>query len=67
MLAIFREHLASELADIEFMDGDSATGLDACGESLVRTCMDQGAPSIESAAVELHGSPVRSSANCEGW
>jgi hypothetical protein len=34
--------------------GDNADDLKACGELLVRTYMDQAAPSVEPTAIELH-------------
>ena len=61
VLAVFRDQLAGELADLELGEGESAADLQACGELLVKTYMDQ-ASSIEQAAVELHVAGERSAA-----
>ena len=54
VVAVFRDQLERELADVELGDNDAAVDLKACGELLVRTYMEQAAPSVEPAAVELH-------------
>ncbi len=53
-LALFREAWALECAQAEFRDDDEPSQLAFAGEALVGKYLDEVAPTVEPAAVELH-------------
>jgi CRISPR/Cas system-associated exonuclease Cas4 (RecB family) len=52
--AVFRDAFEEQLDGTVLAPEDDADDLRSCGETLVRVYMDQAAPSIQPAAVELH-------------
>ena len=58
VLALFRERLERELAEVAFAEGESPSEVRACGEVLVRTYMDQ-APSNSMLPATSAGFPCR--------
>ena len=63
VLAMFVEQLTVDFDDPHFMGGDSTDSLRACGESLVRTYINQAAPSMMlrscTSVGEIGGVPTR--------
>jgi hypothetical protein len=54
VLALFREAWALECAQVEFRDDEEPSQLALAGETLIGRYLDEVAPSVEPAAVELH-------------
>lgn len=65
--ALFRQAWAIEREQTEFRDDEDAVELALCGEGLVRKYIDEVAPAIEPAAVELHVEGEISSVQVQGW
>ena len=66
VLAVFRDRLDQELTDIDLAEDEDTADLKACGELLVRTYMDQAAPVVEPAAVELRVTGEIGGVQCRG-
>src|SRR5271170_3075007 len=54
VVALFRQAWAIEREQTEFRDDEDLTELAACGEKLLAKYLDEIAPTVEPAAVELH-------------
>jgi hypothetical protein len=67
VLALFREAWANERDQIEFRDDEDPSQLAAAGEALVSKYMDEVAPTIEPAAVELHVEGVINGVRVHGF
>ena len=67
VLALFREAWANQRDQTEFRDEENPHELEAAGEALVRKYMDQTAPAIEPAAVEIHVEGEISGVRIRGW
>jgi len=67
VIAIFRQAWAIEREQTEFRDDEDPTELAACGEILVAKYLDEVAPMIEPAAVELHVEGEIAGVRVQGW
>jgi CRISPR/Cas system-associated exonuclease Cas4 (RecB family) len=67
VVAIFREAWANEIEQTEFRDEENPHELAATGEALVTKYMDQRAPAIEPAAVEIHVHGEIAGVLVRGW
>jgi putative RecB family exonuclease len=65
--ALFRQSWATECAQTEFRDDENPSELAACGEALVAKYMDEVAPAIEPAAVEMRVVGEIAGINVQGW
>jgi hypothetical protein len=67
VIVLFREAWAMEREQTEFCDDEDPAELAACGESLVAKYLDEVAPTIEPAAVELHVEGEIAGVRIQGW
>jgi hypothetical protein len=67
VLALFREAWAIEREQLEFRDDENPLELAACGESLLAKYMDEVAPTIEPAAVEIRVHGEIAGVKVHGW
>jgi CRISPR/Cas system-associated exonuclease Cas4 (RecB family) len=67
VVALFREAWANERDQTEFRDEENPQELAATGEALVAKYMDQMAPTIDPAAVEIHVHGEISGIRVRGW
>jgi len=67
VIALFREAWAMEREQTEFRDDEDPAELAACGENLVAKYLDEVAPAIEPAAVELHVEGEIAGVCVQGW
>jgi RecB family exonuclease len=67
VIALFREAWALEREQTEFRDDEDPAELAACGENLVAKYLDEVAPTIEPAAVELHVEGEIAGVRIQGW
>jgi CRISPR/Cas system-associated exonuclease Cas4 (RecB family) len=67
VVALFREAWAHERATTEFRDEEDPVELAACGEALVCKYMNEVAPRIEPAAVEIRVLGEISGVKVQGW
>jgi CRISPR/Cas system-associated exonuclease Cas4 (RecB family) len=65
--ALFREAWAQERAQTEFRDEEDRQALAAMGEALVQKYMDEIAPTIDPAAVEVHVEGEIAGVPVQGW
>ena len=65
--ALFRESWAEEREQTEFRDDEDPTELAACGEALVEKYMDELAPLIQPAAVEVRVEGEIAGIKVQGW
>jgi len=65
--ALFRDAWALERAETEFRDDEDPAELGACGEALVSKYMDEAAPLIEPAAVEMRVEGEIGGIRVHGW
>lgn len=66
-IALFRQAWAAECDTAEFRDDEDPAQLAACGEILVARYLDEAAPLIEPAAVELHVEGEIAGVRVQGW
>jgi len=67
VIALFREAWAMEREQTEFRDDEDPAELAACGENLLAKYLDEVAPTIEPAAVELHVEGEIAGVRIQGW
>jgi CRISPR/Cas system-associated exonuclease Cas4 (RecB family) len=67
VIAIFREAWAEEREQTEFRDDEDPSELAACGEILVAKYLDEVAPMIEPAAVEVRVEGEIGGVTVQGW
>lgn len=67
VIALFRQAWAVESEQAEFRDDEDPAELAACGENLLAKYLDEVAPTIEPAAVELHVEGEIAGVNVQGW
>jgi hypothetical protein len=67
VLALFRDSWATERDRTEFRDDEHPSELAACGEALVMKYMDELAPSIQPAAVEVRVEGQIGGTEVQGW
>jgi hypothetical protein len=67
VVALFRDAWAVERDEIEFRDDEDPAELGACGQALVSKYMDQAAPLIEPAAVEMRVEGEIGGIRVQGW
>ena len=67
VLALFREAWAKERDQMEFRDEENPQELAVIGETLVGKYMDEMAPAIDPAAVEIHVEGEISGVPIRGW
>jgi hypothetical protein len=67
VIVLFREAWAMEREQTEFRDDEDPGELAACGENLVAKYLDEVAPTIEPAAVELHVEGDIAGVRVHGW
>ena len=67
VLALFREAWNSELEQTEFRDDEDPSELRACGEALVSKYIDEAAPAIDPAAVEIRVEGKIGGVKIHGW
>jgi len=67
VVALFRDAWAHEREQTEFRDDEDAAELGACGEVLVSKYMDEAAPLIEPAAVEMRVEGTIGGIRVQGW
>ena len=67
VVALFREAWANESEEIDFRDDEDPREFAACGEALVNKYMDQAAPRIEPAAVEMRVEGAIGGVSVRGW
>ncbi len=67
VIALFREAWAMEREQTEFRDDEDPAELAACGENLLAKYLDEVAPAIEPAAVELHVEGEIAGVSVQGW
>ena len=65
--ALFRESWATECGQVEFRDDENPQQLASIGESLVAKYMDEMAPVVEPAAVELRVEGEIGGVSVQGW
>jgi CRISPR/Cas system-associated exonuclease Cas4 (RecB family) len=65
--ALFRQAWALEREQTEFRDDEDPAELALCGENLVRKYIDELAPTIEPAAVEMHVEGEIADVLVQGW
>lgn len=66
-MALFRDAWAQEREQTDFRDDEDPAELGACGEALVSKYMDQAAPLIEPAAVEMRVEGEIGGIRVQGW
>jgi RecB family exonuclease len=67
IVALFRDAWVREREQTEFRDDEDPAELEACGEALVSKYMDQVAPLIEPAAVEMRVEGTIGGIRVQGW
>ena len=67
VVALFRDAWAHEREQTEFRDDEDPAELGACGEALVSKYMDQAAPLLEPAAVEMRVEGTIGGIQVQGW
>jgi hypothetical protein len=67
VVALFRDAWAREREQIEFRDDEDPAELGVCGEGLVSKYMDEAAPLIEPAAVEMRVQGEIGGVRVQGW
>jgi hypothetical protein len=67
VVALFRDAWALEREQTEFRDDEDPSELGACGEALVSKYMDEAAPLIEPAAVEMRVEGTIGGIRVQGW
>ena len=67
VIALFRQAWTAEREQTEFRDVEDPAELAACGESLIAKYMDQSAPLIDPAAVEIHVEGEIAGVKVQGW
>jgi RecB family exonuclease len=67
VVALFRDAWSGERAQTEFRDDEDPTELGACGEALVSKYMDEAAPRIEPATVEMRVEGTIGGIRVQGW
>jgi len=67
VVALFRDAWAREREQTEFRDDEDPAELGVCGEALVSKYMDQAAPLIEPAAVEIRVEGTIGGIRVQGW
>ena len=67
VVALFRDAWAREREQTEFRDDEDPAELGACGEALVSKYMDEAAPQIEPAAVEMRVEGEIGGIRVQGW
>lgn len=67
ILALYRQAWAEECEQTEFRDDEDASELRACGEALVAKYMDEVAPALDPAAVEMRVEGEIAGVRVRGW
>jgi CRISPR/Cas system-associated exonuclease Cas4 (RecB family) len=67
VMALFRQAWAAEREEAEFRDDEDPEELARCGENLVRKYLEEVAPTVAPAAVELHVEGEIAGVHTRGW